>query len=173
MRRWLSLGVALALVLTALSPTAVLAAKPAPFFATGIVTGMTPGNLIVPAGNSGNWRVGEREVSGIFLPVPGAAIAGPFAFTYDGVFDLATQSGNFHGTLAAGPNKFSVNGKVEPAGYAPDGSMLVKLTGHWTGHAGIKGVGTFEGVPFLIIDPVTGHVVGMTLAVTMTGSYQP
>ncbi len=66
MKKLAFIGLILALILTVLSPATVLAAKPAPFYAQGIVTGITPGDVF-PAGNSGRFVVVDRTISGVFV----------------------------------------------------------------------------------------------------------
>jgi len=150
-RRILLISLALVLMLTALAPTTALAAKPQEFYAAGAITdieGTVIGENVFPAGNSGRWRVVDREIEGYLS----GDINDDFLMTYKAnIEDELTQAGNLHGNLVAGDYNFKVNGKIQPVqviawlvpGQVP---LLLQLTisGHWTGTKGTKGNGDFS-----------------------------
>jgi hypothetical protein len=164
MKKYLILGVVLAMVLTLILPSAALAAKPADFYTAGTISGITPGTVL-PVGNSGNWRVLEREITGTFDDVAGNSMVGEFTLSYRGVFELTTQQGNFRGLLTSGDKSFNVNGKVAPFELVLvdlDENVQVYLpklsiTGNWNYADGGKGNGIFEA--WLIFVPTNeGHI---------------
>ena len=179
LKRLLFISLALALALTALAPATVSADKDeqlVPFNATGDITGITSGTAF-PAGNSGWWRVVERQ---IFGTVSGD-IAGDFTMTYKGVFKLATQEGNLNGMLMVEGDRsyvLKVNGKSEPLEFVPAQTpygiiSLPRLTihGHWTFTEEAPGNGNFDA--WVIFIPANGGHVGdiIASAFTMTGHY--
>jgi hypothetical protein len=106
------ISLVLVLMLTALMPTSVVAAKPAKFAdfnASGVITYITGGDVL-PAGKSGRWRVIERELGGQLS----GDINGDFALVYKANVELATQAGNLQGTLQTGSYSLKVNGTIEP-----------------------------------------------------------
>lgn len=171
MKKRLFISVVLALVLTALASAPVLAAKPEPFEASGEIGSIssgTPHVNVFPAGNSGRWRVIEREIEGVF---EGSDIIGAFTMIYRGNFDLETQAGTFHGTVESGSYVLKVNGRIEPLVFAgwylapgvhpdyPDGIPYLELTikGRWLLTEGTKGEGTLDAWLKFIPDKY-GHV---------------
>ena len=76
-KKMLFIGLALGLVLATLMPGSALAAKSSPKFvdfnANGVITGITAGD-VAPAGDSGRYRVIEREIA--FFLLPGSSIEG-------------------------------------------------------------------------------------------------
>jgi hypothetical protein len=159
------------LVLTVLSPTTVMAAKPVPFAAIGTVTGISPGTVF-PAGESGRWVVVERELTGTLS----GDVSGNFTMTYKGNVELATQAGNIRGILQSNEYVFQVNGKIQPLEWlgTPYASpAMLTLSGHWTVTTGAQGQGNFDAWAMFIPTP-EGHV-GTILAssFTMTGQWQP
>ena len=196
-KRLLFISLVLALVLTTLVPAAALAAKPVPFTATGTITYISPGD-VMPAGESGRWRVIEREISGSLSE----DIDGDFTMTYKANVELATQAGNLHGTLEAGPYVAKVNGKIQPlkAEPIPEATILTEdwylpsppffipkgtplpagfpmpkliIKGHWTFIEGARGQGDFEAWAQLTTD-IKGHVNAIYFSeFTMTGKWQP
>jgi len=181
-KRLLLMSLALALVLTALTPAVALAAKPVPLEANGTITSITPGDVF-PAGESGRWRVVERDITGNLS----GAISGDFTMTYKANVELATQAGNLHGTLEAGESVLNVNGKIEPLVFAgwylppgvhpayPDGIPLYKLTisGHWNFLEGATGQGDFDAWAIFVPTP-EGHVAFIAASsFKLTGKWQP
>jgi len=172
-RRLLFISLTLALVLTTLMPSAAVAAKPASFGASGIITYISPGTVF-PAGESGRWVVVERELSGTFLS---GDIDGDFTMTYKANVELSTQAGNLHGTLETGPYVLKLNGKIQPLEMVPTplGIELPKLTiyGRWTFTDGARGQGNFEAWVIFIPTP-EGHVQSIVAsALNLTGKWQP
>lgn len=163
-RRLLFVSLALVLMLMALAPTA-LAAKPQPFYAAGVITGIEDtviGDNAFPAGDSGRWRVVDRQIEGELLS---GDITGSFLMTYKADVELVTQAGNLHGTLETGGYTFRVNGKIQPLEMVPSplGVDLPKLTisGHWSLVAGSgPGQGNFDAWVIFIPDEY-GHVVAI------------
>jgi len=176
-KRLLLINLVLVLVMMVLAPAAALAAKPQPFYAGGNIAYITPGD-VMPAGNSGRWRVIERELGGALLPeVAGIPtdVAGPFTLTYKANVELATQAGNLHGTLEAGDYTCRVNGKIEPLEFVEmfPGVYLPKLSinGHWTFTGGAKGNGNFDAWVIFIPD-ACGHIESIIASsFTMDGGW--
>ena len=172
-KRLLLMSLALALVLTALTPAVALAAKPVPLEANGTITSITPGDVF-PAGESGRWRVIERDITGNLS----GAISGDFTMTYKANVELATQAGNLHGTLEAGESVLNVNGKIEPLDivyYKPWDTYLPKLTisGHWNFLEGARGQGDFDASAIFVPTP-EGHVAFIIASsFKLTGKWQP
>lgn len=172
-RGLLFISLALALVLTTLMPTAATAAKPVSFSTSGIITYISPGT-VVSAGESGRWRVVERELSGAFLS---GDINSNFTMDYKANIELSTQAGNLNGTLEAGPYILKLNGKIQPLEMVPTpfGIDLPKLTinGRWTFTEGVQGQGNFDAWVIFIPTP-EGHVGSIIAsAFNLTGQWQP
>jgi hypothetical protein len=160
-RRILFLSLALVLLLTVLIPGAALAAKPQPFNATGSINGIEDtvvGENAFPAGESGRWRVIDREIYGELA----GDVNGGFVMNYRANVELATQAGNLHGDMTVGDTAFKVNGKIQPLEMVPTplGFDLPKLTitGHWNLDGKGPGNGDFEAWVIFIPDEY-GHVV--------------
>jgi len=160
-RRMLFFSLALVLVLTALMPGAALAAKPQPFYAAGVITGIEDtviGENAFPAGESGRWRVVGREITGQLS----GDINASFVMTYRANVELATQAGTLHGDLVAGDTSFRVNGKIQSLEMVPTplGIDLPKLTitGNWNLDGKGPGNGDFEAWVIFVPDEY-GHVV--------------
>lgn len=180
-RRLLFISLALALVLTTLMPSLVLAAKPVAFKAGGIITDISPGNVL-PAGKldedtgnsaSGRWRVVEREIRGTLS----GDIGGDFLFTYKANVELATQAGNFHGTLGVGDYTMKVEGEslpIEFAGwYGPYPLFTLTLEGNWTFIDGANGNGVLDASATFVPTPA-GHIAFIVASdFTLTGQWQP
>ena len=163
-RRILFISLALVLMLMALAPATALAAKPQPFHATGVITGIEDtevGDNAFPAGNSGRWRVVDRQIAGELLS---GDITGSFILTYKANVELATQAGNLHGTLETIAGTFRVNGKIQPLEMVElyPGVYLPKLTisGHWNLAGSGPGQGNFDAWVIFIPDEY-GHVVAI------------
>lgn len=167
-KRLLIISLILAMLLAALTPATALAAKPLPFNAAGTISGISPGD-VAPAGESGRWRVIERKLTGNLS----GDFSGPFTMTYKANVELATQAGNFQGTLEVGSSVLRVNGKIQPLEMVPfgPGTYLPKLTikGHWTSINGSRGQGDFIGW-FIFVPTPQGHVaVIVASSFIMTG----
>ena len=172
-RRLLFISLALALVLATLMPGTALAAKPASFGASGIITYISPGT-VVPAGESDRWVVVERELGGTFLS---GDINGNFTMAYKANVELSTQAGNLHGMLEASPYVLKMNGKIQPLEMVPTplGIDLPKLTinGRWTFTDGAQGQGNFDAWVIFIPTP-EGHVGSIIAsAFNLAGKWQP
>ena len=160
-----------ALVLTTLAPVAALAAKPTDFNALGSIASISPGTVI-PAGESGRWRVVERELSGILS----GDINGDFTMTYKANVELLTQAGNLHGTLVAGSYVAKVNGKIQPLqwlGVPYASPAQLTITGRWTFVDEARGQGDFTATAIVVLNEY-GHVVYIPWSqFIMTGKWQP
>ena len=164
----LLISLALALMLMTLAPATALAAKPQTFHADGEIMYISPGEVL-PAGESGRWRVIERELGGVLLSevegVP-TSISGPFTMIYKANVELATQAGNFHGILKTGEYSFKVNGKT---GLTP--SFELTLSGHWNLAGSQQGQGKFYGWVAFEFDE-QGHIIGIAdSSFNMTGKW--
>ncbi len=160
-KRMLFISLAVVLVLTMLIPGAALAGKPQPFYAAGVISGIEDtviGENAFPAGESGRWRVIDREITGQLS----GDVSGDFVMNYRANVELATQAGNLHGNIVAGDADFKVNGKIQPLEMVPTplGIDLPKLTitGHWNLDGKGPGNGDFEAWVIFIPDEY-GHVV--------------
>ncbi len=160
-KRMLFISLALVLVLTVLIPGAALAAKSQPFYAAGAITGIEDtvvGENAFPAGESGRWRVIDREITGQLS----GDVSGDFVMNYRANVELATQAGNLHGNLVVDDASFKVNGKIQPLEMVPTplGIDLPKLTitGHWNLDGKGPGNGDFEAWVIFVPDEY-GHVV--------------
>jgi hypothetical protein len=165
-KRLVLISLTLVLMLMALAPATALAAKPQPFCATGVITGIEAtviGDNVFPAGNSGRWRVVGREIGGELS----GDVNGSFLMTYKAnIESTETQAGNLHGTLDVGEYSFKVNGTIQPleiveivwinpVTYYP----ILKLTinGRWNLADRGPGQGDFEAGVIFIPD-IYGHV---------------
>jgi len=159
-RRMLFISLVLVLVLAALMPATALAAKPQSFNASGSIAYIEDtviGDNVFPAGNSGRWRVVNREIGGELS----GDINGSFVMTYQANIESQwTQAGNLHGDLDAGGYHLKVNGAIQPLELVPSplGVSLPKLTiaGHWS-RAGGQGQGDFDAWVIFVPDEY-GHV---------------
>ena len=138
----------LALVLTAVTPIAALAAPPVNFSASGTITYISPSFLseIFPAGKSGRWVVHERELGGSIC----GDISGDFILAYRANVD-EKQAGSLTGTLTLDDSSctMKVRGKSQPLEmvyFAALQNYLPKLTlsGSWTSIKGAVGNGNFN-----------------------------
>ena len=178
-KRSLFVSLVLISVLTALMPTAALAAKPTKFVdfnASGVITYITGGDVL-PAGDSGRWRVIERELDGQLS----GDINGSFALAYKANVELATQAGNLQGTLVADQYSIKVNGTIQPLefyGWYIDpvyGIPLyyLEINGSWTFADGAQGNGDFAAYAIFIPTP-DGHVYAIVASgFDMTGKWKP
>ena len=167
-RRILFISLVLVLMLTALVPSTALAAKPQTFNAGGAIDYIEATVIednAFPAGNSGRWRVVDREIAGELS----GDVSGRFVMTYKANIESAdTQAGNFNGVLDVGEYSFKVNGKTQPVeviAWLVPGQIpyLLQLTmaGHWSTQ-GARGSGVFSGAvvfePDWILLAQTGQV---------------
>lgn len=158
-RRALVISLVMVLLLTALMPATAFAAKPQPVTAEGVIYSIEDtsiGDNVFPAGNSGRFRVVDREISGQLY----GDIEGLFSLAYKANVNITTQAGNLQGTLNTGDYSFKINGKIQPLemmltnyGYLP----MLTITGHWS-RPGAPGQGNFEAWAIFIPDEY-GHVV--------------
>lgn len=174
MKTKLVISLVMALLLVALMPATVLAAKPVPFTASGAATYIELGGSVFPAGDSGRWVVTSRYLKGYLA----SGIPGTFTLTYKANVD-SMQAGNLHGTLKMddGSYTFNVNAKVQPlevVWFEPYQTYLPKLTmgGHWNFLDGAKGEGKFGA--WLIFIPQGEHVGSVVASgFDVTGQWQP
>jgi len=148
------------------------------FLVTGPITGIDDGD-VKPAGKSGRFVVKNRHVTGTLQGlVDGDLLAAePFTFTFADNVAITTQSGNLHGVLSLGPYDARVVGKSEiglttlvcpvPDGVTciqtPVGNFVPGLIIHGkaTFIHGTTGHGTASAWLVPMIDPATGHIVGV------------
>jgi len=196
-RKLLCIILAACLVLSVVMPATALAAKGKAFDdfeATGTIDSISEGTVI-PAGNSGRWRVSEREISGV---LSGDDVDGVFNMTYKAnIESVETQAGNLHGILEVGDYTFKVRGKIQPLQMVnsyfdstaeewvplPFGKEYpeypgvywlprIDVEGSWT-HEGTQGNGTFSAWAIFTADPDTGHVVYIPFSeFTMDGKWK-
>ena len=179
-RRLLLISLALVLMLMALAPATALAAKPQPFHAAGeinYIEATVIGDNVLPAGNSGRWRVDGREIGGELS----GDVNGSFLMTYKAnIASTETQAGNLHGTLEAGDYSFKVNGKIQPLEivgiveiapgiYVP--KLRLTINGHWNLADGGRGQGDFDAWVVFLPD-ANGHVAAiLASSFTMTSKW--
>lgn len=181
------LGLVLALTLVLVAPVPALAAKPADFGASGIITDVSQGDIF-PAGNSGRWVVDERQMFGTIE----GDVNGDFILTYAANVELETQAGSFHGTLEINSLLFKVRGKSQlvgpcsyygivdtPYGPVPTNICTLETSGGWTLIQGAKGTGDYYGLATVLIAtdcPLEGHIVYVVPGASgfeMTGQWKP
>lgn len=167
------------LLLATVAPMPALAAKPAPpepFFAQGVVTSITTGQVIdLP--NSDLFRIAKREMTGTLLM---GNVTGDFVITYRGVADL-TQAGDLSGNLDAGDYKMLLEGQsyplqMVPVEIAPGVYIelpMVSLSGSWKSTKGAHGEGVFYAYGVFIPTP-DGHVGTIVDSnFVLQGTWQP
>jgi hypothetical protein len=169
MKKILVISLLLALVLALVMPTAAMASSPpATFAAQGVLSSIDPGN-VKQLGNSGNWLVRNRTITGQFEN--GDFGNQSLSLKYDGVFDLATQAGNLVGALRTGNSTVMVVGQVAPLTILPSGAPMLNITGRWTGIDNLKASGSFQAY-MVFVPTADGHVDSMLASgFAMTGQY--
>ena len=171
MKKILVISLLLALVMALVLPTAVVAAKPVaqPFAALGEMNSIDQGN-VKQIGHSSLWMVRDRHINGALT----GSINGGFELTYQGIFDINTQAGDFVGDLDAGSAKAMVFGQVAPLSMVNcDGYLLpmIQISGTWIGVRGLKASGDFQAYMVFIPDNA-GHVATVVdSGFAMTGKY--
>jgi hypothetical protein len=160
------------------------------FAAGGQITTIDDGN-VKAAGNSGRFVVKNRHVGGTLSGFIGDTplVNVPFTFTFGTNVPIMTQSGNIHGALViddgayeakvAAQSKLGVTPAPCPAAWAamygcietspgrfffPGLLINGKLTitgGAAQGHGTVDGYGSVDGWVIPVIDPATGHIVGV------------
>ena len=162
-KRILFISLTLALIVMVLTPATAVAVKPQSFYAAGAIVDIEDTVIddnVFPAGNSGRWRVVDREIAGVLS----GDVNGDFILTYKANIESGlTQAGNLHGNLVVEGYDFKVNGKIQPLELVPvnlfnEVYYLPKLTigGHWS-LQGAGGNGEFSGWVIFIPD-AAGHV---------------
>jgi hypothetical protein len=171
MHRILIISLALAMAVILLLPAVAAASGPAGFSANGDITGISRtevGLNAFPLGNSGNWRVVDREITGSLT----GDLVGEYTLTYEGVFDIRTQAGCFTGILKSGDCILSLNGKVSPLTFSEMGAPKLEINGHWKGTSGIHAKGDFSAWLIFLPD-VNGHIETiLASSFSMSGKYQ-
>ncbi len=173
-KKMLVLAITVIMLLTCIIPAPVLAASHTEVSATGVVYGITEGT-VYPAGESGRWRVVERDLFGAFV---GGDILGGFQLHYKAnIESTETQSGNMNGELYCGAYTFKLNGKIadlyslgEIEAVTDGNGNIVgygvvaysNIDGVWTLKEGSKGNGTYAASVAMLLDPVGGHVIGFS-----------
>jgi hypothetical protein len=176
MKKLLLVSLMLALILALILPTAVVAGKPEiqPFQAAGILTDIDNGN-VNQIGHSTLWKVSDRHIKVKFTQ---GDLNDNFILTYQGIFDLYTQAGDFVGNLVQdnGDTKAMVFGQVAPLTFIPVGKVgggnpIIQISGTWTGVSGLKARGEFQASMVFIPDEY-GHVAEIVYSgFEMTGKY--
>jgi hypothetical protein len=171
MRRIFIISLTLALALILVLPSTAAAASSS-FSAEGNIEGISPtviGVNAIPLGNSGKWRVIDRDITGTFTS---GDLKGEYILTYGGVFDIQTQSGCLTGTLKNGDKTLFINAKAAPLTFTAQGVPVLEISGHWNGVSGIHDQGTFNAWVAFIPD-ADGHIVAiLDNSLTMSGKYQ-
>lgn len=169
--------VGILMMLTTVAATAAKGPR-TPFAAEGAFLSINEGE-VRPAGNSGRFVVKDRTISGILF---GPSLVGPFDFTYGTNVPIATQSGQIHGTLAVGEYVAKVHASssigltpvpCDPAS-SPPGTCIpdpaspyggwvpgLLIEGTLTFTDGTAGHGDLAGWVIPMIDPDTGHIIGI------------
>jgi hypothetical protein len=155
--RFIVLSVILALLIVSIVPTVVMAAMQ-PMSASGSIDSIS-GTVGFPLGNSGNYMVSSRTVSGNFTS---GDLSGGYAFTYKGNIDLNTQAGHINGTLLNGPYNFTIDGNSYPVTWAPSSDSPVGYVGSSTASGIWKwkdggGSGNFS-CNFSFVPTADGHI---------------
>lgn len=175
MRKSAIIGLAIALFLSLLYPTAALAAKPAGFNTSGYLLNINTGDVFA-AGESGRFVVVDRQVTGIFTD--GDFSGQAFQFNYRANVWLDTQAGNLQGRIQVGDgyllNVTAMSDGVQIIGLNDDG-YLAELTssGTWAFLDGALGQGNFVNQTTVQLGPDL-HVIGIVGSMlTLTGNWQP
>jgi hypothetical protein len=183
MRERLSLGRIVAAgviaMLAAIGPAQAVSAEP--FMAGGELTSIDDGDVNA-AGKSGRFIVRNRHVGGTISGSIGGVVFDdePFTFTFKTNVPIQTQSGNIQGTLTFGEYEAKVIATSElgvtpvpcPADLAEMfgcietqpglfffPGLLINGSVHFT--EGAEGTGTVNAFIIPIIDPATGHILGV------------
>ena len=142
MKKSLYIGLILVLMLGVILPASPAAAgKPVDFNASGTVLEIDEGT-VVPAGESGRWRVSMRQIDGIVA----GSINDAFTLTYKANVD-ELQAGNFHGEITFATEDIVIKVNGSSAAIVPDpvyGLPRIDISGHWSVKGG-RGNGTFGG----------------------------
>lgn len=172
------------LALLALVPGAA-PADSAQFLVSGPITGIDAGDLKA-AGKSGRFVVKDRHVTGTLQGIVGSEpLEGvPFTLTFGTNVPLTTQSGNLHGVLSFASYEARVAAKSEigltslacpvPDGVTciptPGGNFVPGLVidGVVTFTHGTTGHGTASAWVIPLIDPATGHIIGVVGQMTLS-----
>jgi hypothetical protein len=171
MKKILVISLLLALLLTLIMPTTVLASSPATFSAQGYMASIDTGN-VNQIGHSDRWLVRNRTIEGQLLT--GDLGNAAFELHYDGIFSLTTQAGSLIGTLNTANASILVLGEAAPltmVSVGPYSLPMLTISGSWVGLRGLKANGDFQG--YLIFVPTAdGHVDYIVdSGFAMTGTY--
>lgn len=178
-KRILFIAMAIGLILATLIPGPALAApKFVDFSSAGSITFITPGDVL-PAGDSGRFRVIEREIDGTLLM---GSITGDYALIYKANVELTTQAGNLQGTLNTGSYSFKVIGHIQPLEFVtfievpgipfPVPVYYLEINGQWNLVNG-QGNGDFTAGVYFVPTP-DGHVAFIVDGgFVMTGKWKP
>jgi hypothetical protein len=154
----LSIGIVMALLLLTILPVSAMAAQQ-PMSASGNVTYIS-GTVGFPAGNSGNFKVTSRTVSGTFTD--GGDLTGDYSVTYKANVDLNTQAGDMSGQMTTDTQVFDLWGTSDPVQWTPSSDSPIGFigtataSGTWKGH-GWPGSGTFSAV-YSFVPTLDGHI---------------
>ncbi len=147
----LALGAILAVLLISILPISVLA-SPQSMSAVGTITYIS-GTDGYATGNSGNYKVTSRTVTGTFIS---GDLSGDYSFTYQANIDLNTQSGTINGDLTNGDLLFDIQGKSYPFTPIDQYTLYASANGTWEGH-GWSGGGTWTANYYFHLDDY-GHI---------------
>ncbi len=175
MKRWSLSGIALVITLSLFTPAIPVAAAHEDLDASGPITGISE-SYEKPAGDSGRIVVISRSIYGTFAS---GGLLGDFVMTYKANVELATQAGNFSGTMTRGPYVFNVWGKSDPVQWIPvpdsPGAYIGRSTasGSWDMASGGNSAGTFTTV-LIFVPTAEGHIASILPGsnVTMTGLWK-
>ncbi len=171
MKKWITISLILSLLSVVLMPLPVVASDTASMSASGVITGISE-PVEFTTGNGGNIKVISRDIYGSFTTVnildddgipDDEDILGDFVMNYKANIELATQSGNFSGTLTSGIYMFRVNGYIQPVQLVPVPSSpgaftgISTSTGQWTLKGDDNSHGTFTATVYFVPTP-DGHV---------------
>ncbi len=155
--RVLIIGVAVALLAVGLLPGAVTA-KQQSMEAIGTIDYIS-GTVGSPDGNSGNYKVTSRTVTGTFTS---GDLTGGYSMTYKANVDLNTQAGNMSGQLSTDQYSIDVSGTSDPVQWSPSSDSPMgyvgtsSASGTWQLHGG-PGSGTFS-TTFSFVPTIDGHI---------------
>jgi hypothetical protein len=147
MKKVLLVSLMLAMIMALVLPTAVVAAKPATYNATGKFISIDEGKVKLLAydpDNSANivWQVKNRNIQGVFDTTnEDNSLQGPFTVTYDAIVD-GYQAGDFTGSLKAKSVNLKIQGTSSGIGELTVYGVPITLSGTWTKDS--KTQGTFE-----------------------------
>ncbi len=164
------------------------AGPPVPFSASGTILTIDTGD-VRPAGQSGQFIVRDRQITGTLTGSIGGTAGVSFVITYDSNVPLTTQSGRIHARMIAGVYEANITmasstGPTPVECETPDGATCLAtpagnfvpgllLNGRMNFLSGANGQGTVTGWLIPILDQ-QGHIVSIAASLlSLSGRWMP